>query len=145
MVDFNEILKKSLLTVNEGYQRAYEDLSSVVAGVRESIKQNAGQEFTIELSQISAQLEGTSFQIYMDTDVNNSHAQIYRITDIEIPQTGYPIFLGAYNRVHQTFMRGEESFEDAEAISTYFAEQLSNPESRLIQLIGFALRRRQES
>lgn len=142
MADFDEILRKSLSIVNDEYRRALDELKVVVAEVRESIKANAGEEFTVELAELVSNIDGAAFQIFLDTNVNDLRSSVLSIVEIQIPANGYPIFIGTYSKGGGIFTPGEEKFDNQDEIRSFFANQLSDPSSRFIQLIGFALRRR---
>lgn len=142
MADFDEILRKSLSIVNDEYQRALDELRVIVAEVRESIKTNAGEEFTVELSELTSNIEGAAFQIFLDTNVNDLNSSLLKIVELQVPANGYPIFIGTYSKANGRFTQGDEKFDNQDEIRNFFANQLSDPNSRFIQLIGFALRRR---
>lgn len=142
MTDFNEILRKSLSIVNDGYQQAVDNIKEVVSNLSDSIKANAGEDFSLEIGEISSDLKGATFRIFLDTDVNDVEASTMNIIDLRIPVGGYPVQLGTFTKSIQSFKAAEQVLNNKSDIEQYFAQQLSEPDSRLIQAIGFAVRRR---
>lgn len=141
MDDFNDILKKSLSVVNEGFRAAMDDIENIIAAVRESIKGNAGNEFSLECSEVFSNIKGSIYRVFLDTDSFDPEADLVVLTYFRIPQKGYPIELGNYNKVTGFSVSGK-LWTSKDDVMNHFVSQLQDPESQLIQAIGFALRRR---
>ncbi|WP_143450355.1 hypothetical protein [Janthinobacterium sp. BJB446] len=138
-MDFDSILRKSLTVVNDGFQDALTDLKGVVEAVSESVKNNAGQKFALALGEVSNDLRGSTFRVFFDTDVNNVRARIIDVLYFRIPASGYPIFEGQYDKGSKNFSAGKE-LKDKDSIAQEFGSLLRNPDSSLIQAIGYAMR-----
>ena len=83
-----------------------------------------------------------TFRVFLDTGVNDMEAEVVNITHLRIPAHGYPVSYGTYTKNTGAFIPAQNSdLKDLEAVEKFFADLLSNPESTLIQAIGFALRR----
>lgn len=143
MVDFSDLLQRSLATVNDKYARTVEDLRTVVSELRASIKTIANNEFGFELAEIVSDVHGTTFQIYLDSDVTVPNATLVTVAEFHVGATGYPVEIGTFHKGTRRFVSGGfPPLNDIEQIRVFFVEQLSNPESPLIQGIGYAMRKR---
>lgn len=142
MVDFNDIVKKSLAVVNQGFVKARDDLGAVVERIDISLRENAGDHFALLLSEVSSSLKGTIFCIVLDADTFNATATLIPVLHIRIPTSGYPLELGSINRVTELFVDSDQRLASMSEVEAYFVEQLSDPNSVLIQAIGFALRKK---
>lgn len=138
-MDFNAILKLSLAAVNDNYQEAVRDVEEVVGSVHAAVQQNAGKRFGVVLTDQSADIKGSTFRIYFDTNVDVMRAKIIDVLFVRIPSSGYPIALGTIDKSTKNFF-AEQQIIDKEQLQKAFAQLLQNPESSLIQAIGFALR-----
>ncbi|MFZ6720661.1 hypothetical protein [Undibacterium sp. Ji49W] len=139
MVDFNALLKKTLSIVSEGYERAFNDLETVVDKLSTAIKENAGGDFALAMSTARSDVKGTIFRIYFDTNVDDPEADVITIVHIMIPSIGYPIYPGVYNYKSDAF-NYEGKIDDFEELEQYFKGFLESPESTFIQALGFAIR-----
>lgn len=143
MANFDALIKKSLAIVNDGYQQALADVKVVVEKLSNAIRQNAGEHFALEVSEVKSDVKGVTFRIFLDTDVNDLQADIVTIVHIRILSKGYPILHGSFNKTQNVFvsMDGNE-LEDMAAVEQFFADLLADPESSLIQALGFAMRKK---
>ena len=141
MTNFDELLKKSLSVVNDGYQIACNDVGAIVDKLGKAIKQNAGDQFGFEMSEVQSDVKGVTFRIYLDPDSNDINAALLNIAHIRIPSKGYPIFYGVFNKSSNVFAAADK-LENAEEVAEYFSDFLKDPESPLIQAIGYVLRKK---
>ena len=142
MQDFNDILRRSLSIVTDGYEKARGDINDVVGLIRGAIKENIGDNFSLELAEAKTDIKGSTFNIYLDTDIYDLSASIVPVVDIRIPGGGYPVELGDFNKSLQVFHSRDEVLCSRIDVEQFFAQQLSDPDSSLIQSIGFALRQK---
>lgn len=142
-MDFNEILKNSLAAVNDNYQIAVGDLEEVVESVHTAVQRNAGEKYGVILTDLSADIKGTTFRIYFDTNIENLRSKVMDVLFVRVPSSGYPIAIGTVDKATKKFY-GEETANNKEELKKYFGQLLQNPESSLIQAIGFALRTQED-
>lgn len=141
MPNFDEILKKSLSAVNDGYGAALEDLNNVVEKLALAIKGNAGEQFNLELAKVSEDIKGATFRVYLDPDPEDANVSLINVGHFRLLSSGYPIYSGLYNKSSSLFSP-EREFSDVVALEGFFAELLASPDSTLIQAIGFAIRKK---
>ncbi|CAM2151716.1 protein of unknown function [Pararobbsia alpina] len=142
MTDFNELIKRSLSIVNESYAQAKGDVEGVIERIDFSLRDNAGDHFALVFAEFASSLKGVVFRVHLDTDVYNPQSELVTIVHMRILSTGYPIELGEINRNTGLFSAGGNALSSVQDVEEYFADQLSNPNSALIQAIGFALRKK---
>ncbi|MFJ1213317.1 hypothetical protein [Burkholderia pyrrocinia] len=142
MTNFDSLLQKSLATVNDGYEQARQDLENIVSEVDTSLKSNLGDEFAFVAIEEDINIKGTIYAISLDTETDNRSAPYIPIVSIRIPSTGYPIETGSISKSTGLFTVDGTVLKDSSDIKTFFSAQLENPNSMLIQAIGFALRKR---
>ena len=140
-MNFDEILKKSIAAVNDGYAAAHEDLTVTVDKVREAVVASAGGQVALELKKSASDIKGTTYRLYLDPNVNDMEQEVVTITYFQIPASGYPIKYGIFRKSGYSFTSAGE-IEDQAALLKYFGGLLEQPESVLVQAIGFALRQR---
>ena len=142
MEDFDSILQRSLATINVGYQTAFDDVKSVVQKISSSIKRSAGENFDLEVQEISDDVGGSTLRVYLDTDSSEPRAEVMTIVHIRIPSNGYPIFQGGFSKSSNRFSGShhDAAIADKNGVEEFFRQMLINPESPLIQALGFALR-----
>ena len=142
MTDFNVLLRQSLAIVNDGFQNARDEIERIVAKLSAAVKQTAGEDFAVEMSEVSATPKGTTFRIYFDPNSMDPTAEVITVAALFVPSKGYPVLRGTWNKSTNTFFptQGGE-LRTLEDVEKFFADLLSNPESSLIQALGFALRR----
>lgn len=140
-MDFDSILRESLSAVNSAYDAAYNDLNEVVAKIRDAMIATTGDGSALELKRVAADRSSTTFRLYIDPDPKDPEASLITVTSFRIPTAGYPILFGTYSKVSEAF-KDAGKLDDKSALVQYFAEQLKEPESALVQAIGFAMRQR---
>lgn len=138
-MDFDEILRQSVLSVNAGYETALSDLRTVVGKLEAAVKKNAGEKYGFILNELHSDVRGTTFRTYFDTDVKNVRAAIMDIIIIRLPASGYPLSIGTFDKGSKNFNPTEE-IPDVDALNRVFVTLIREPDSALIQAIGFALR-----
>lgn len=138
-MDFNEILKSSLAVVNDNYQLALKDIQEVVDSVHTAVQNNAGEKYGVTLSSTSVDVKGSTFRIYFDTNLENMRSRVIDVLFVRIPSGGYPVAVGTVDKATKKFYT-EETVNNKDELNKYFTQFLKNPESSLIQAIGFALR-----
>nr|WP_091659435.1 hypothetical protein [Massilia sp. PDC64] len=138
-MNFDAILKSSLAAVNDNYQIAVGEVQDVVNSVHTAVRHNAGNRYGLIFTEMSADIKGTTFRIYFDTNVDVMRARVIDVLFIRIPSTGYPIAIGTVDKATKNFFT-EQNVNNKEELERVFAQLLQNPESSLIQAIGFALR-----
>lgn len=138
-MDFDEILKRSVTSVNAGYEAALADLRKVIGQLDAAVKNNAGAKYGFVLQELHSDIKGTTFRTYFDTDVNNARATIMDILAIRLPAAGYPLSVGTFDKGNKSFHPLEE-LPDVDALNRVFVTLIREPDSALIQAIGFALR-----
>ncbi|MGF6115901.1 hypothetical protein ABIE30_002974 [Janthinobacterium lividum] len=138
-MDFDSILKSSLKVVNDGYQTSLSDLKDVVSDLNAAVVRNAGKQFSVVVGEVANDIKGGTFRVYFDTNVNNSRARVIDVVFLRIPAGGYPIAIGVFDKSTQRFF-SEQDIVDKEGLLYAFAQLIENPDSALIQAIGYALR-----
>jgi hypothetical protein len=141
IMNFDDILRQSLAAVNDGYMSALNDLSGTVDKVREAVIQNADDKVGLELQKVASDLKSSTFRFFLDPNVADINQELITITCFQIPSSGYPIKCGTLHKPGNHFTATGE-IEDREGLLRYFSDLLQQPESRLVQAIGFALRQR---
>lgn len=141
MANFDELIKKSLSVVNDGFQRTLADLTALVEQVNSAIKQHAGPQCGLVLEQIDSDMKGANYRLSLDTEAGNPQAPRIGITHFRLLPKGYPLLHGRYNQAKKMFLGSEFStLADQKQVEEYFANLLQDPDSSLIQAMGFALR-----
>lgn len=140
MVDFSDLLKGTLESINKAFREVESDLSDVSSRISTAVKTNVGGQFDIIKSEVRNTIDGVVYRFYFDTNVNDDTADAVTLCFIRLPVTGYPIFAGKYNYKDKIFSPQEE-LSDKQELELYFERFFDNPESALIQAIGFALRK----
>lgn len=142
-MDFDAILKSSLAAVNDNYQAALSDVIDVVESIHAAIQKNAGSKYALIFTDMSADIKGSTFRVYFDTNKDVMRSKLIDILFIRIPSAGYPVGIGTIDKSSKIFL-AEETVSTCEELKKYFAQLLQNPESSLIQAIGFAMRTEDE-
>lgn len=140
MTDFNALLRKSIATVQEGYQSAVKDLSEVVNEIGVAISDLSSGACDLQLQTIAVDVAGTSFRIYLDTNSKDPSALSVPIIDLFLTNKGYPINAGQIDKATGRFFT-QTYFSDRADLERFFADTLGNPDSSLIQSLGFAMRK----
>ena len=96
----------------------------------------------MEFAEVTYDVKGSTFRIFLDPDVSDSSAQVAVIVYMRIPAQGYPVQVGTYNKSGGIFTPNNKDLANKSEVEEYFADQLQDPDSKLIQAVGFALRRR---
>lgn len=121
--------------------RAHDDLTQVVEKVRVAVVGYAGEQVALELKKSAANMRHTTFRLYIDPDTADPEQSMMTITHFQLPAAGYPIKYGTFSKVTDSFNPAGE-LPDVDSLNKYFAELLSQPESVLVQALGYALRKR---
>lgn len=140
-MDFENSLKRSLMVVNEGYQNARNDVDRLLSSLAEAVSKIAGEQFVLGVDEFSSDVKGTNLRINLDTDFTDMNADIVDIAFIRIPAKGYPIQHGPLLKATKTMMV-QTHIADAEELAKFFLDMIENPDSPLVQAIGFALRKK---
>jgi hypothetical protein len=141
MPDFDSLLQHSLSTVNSGYLAAQGDLFRVVERLAEAIQRQTGTNIYLALKQQTADVKGTVFVLYVDVNPDDQQADTINIEHIKLQARGYPVLLGTYRKPINDF-KASGSLDTPEDLEAHFVDLLADPDSPLIQAIGFALRQR---
>lgn len=139
-MDFEDMFKKSLSVVNEGFRAAYNDLDDLVSSLSEAIRNIAGERFDIGFSEIHKEIKSTTYRVYLDPDTGDIDAQLLDFSYIRIPSKGYPIVKGGSVIKGTNILTGDVKIENKEQLAEAFAAFIQDPDSPLIQSIGYALR-----
>jgi hypothetical protein len=139
IMDFDSLLKGTLSVVTEGFQTAVTDLRDLVATVGQAIQRNAGEKFALEASEESSDLKGSTYEVYLDPDVFNPRVKIIPVAYFRIPANGYPIAQGSIHKSLRSFIF-EKNLADKSELEQVFAALIQDPDSSLIQALGYALR-----
>lgn len=140
MIDFNEILANTLGKINQGFDQAISDFIETVDSVDSAVK-GAHKEglFGIGYSTVNESPKGSVFRVYFDPNADDLEVPTLAIGYFLVPYKGYPIQFGQYRKLTDDFKPRME-FPDRAELEKYFANELSDPESSIIQAIGFGLR-----
>lgn len=142
-MNFDELLRKSLESVNEKYEIAYGDVYGYVEKLRAAVNTSLGANASVELVEMTSDVKSTIFRLVIDTDSEDANSEVAILSTFKIKASGYPIEVGFYNKSTNMF-RIEGQMDSKEDLEKFFIELLATPESSLIQIIGFALRKRNQ-
>lgn len=140
MQDFKDILKKSLTAVNEGFESAMRDLDTVTGNVNAAVKEIASQSFEVSLRKVSEDVTAVIYRVSLDMTVDNVKSTVMAITHFSVPSKGYPLHFGSYSKRDDEFSisgRIDAIWE----LEQFFVDMMNDPDSSLIQSIGFAIRK----
>lgn len=140
-MDFNQIVANTITGLNKGYEQAIYDLTDISNQVSSAIKNNSKSDFDIFIRPLFEAPKGDIFRVYFDTNSEDPESETIPIATLFIPPKGYPIQLGSYRKVTDEF-KAYRIIENRNEFESYFAELLSNPDSALIQAIGFGMRKK---
>ena len=138
-LNFDGLLKASLAVVNDGFQRAVSDLNDMASEVDAAIKRNANARFGLSVSELTSDMKGSTYNVYFDPNIHSSKSVIIDVAYFRVPASGYPISIGLYQRNTRNFYP-EASISDRGELESVFERFLQDPESALIQAVGYALR-----
>lgn len=139
MSDFDALLRRTLSVVNENYESSLNVVKGVVQKLGEAIEKNAGDEFLFAMTEVNSDINGSVHKIFLDPNNDDDSVRLVIINYVLIPSTGFPIKLGKYSKT-MGFMADEDDLNDPEDVNKYFSRLLEDPNSKLIQAIGYALR-----
>lgn len=142
MNDFDFILRKSLAAVNEGYEQALSDLFEIVEEVDASLKTNVGEEFAFVAVEYELSMKSAIYTVSLDTNSDDRGAPYIPVVSMRIPSSGYPMETGSVQKSTGNFTPDGIALKDRSEIKVFFASQLEDPNSLMIQAIGFALRKK---
>lgn len=139
MIDFVELVNRSFATINKGFDESISDLARILESITSAIRNASSRNFQLDYRIEVEGPKGSLARVYFDPDPTDMSAEPYTITYIWIPAKGYPIEGGSYRKAIDKFDT-IDVFHDAAALEGYFADLLTNPDSVLIQAIGFGMR-----
>jgi hypothetical protein len=140
MKKYSALVLSVVESINKNYEEARSDLVRVVAEVEHGMK-DVLPDFKMRLTLLDDDAEGTFYRVEAVPAPDDSIVGIIRITDFFIPANGYPISSGRILMSKANF-NPQEKFDSVENLENFFQNLLADPESRLIQAIGFAMRRK---
>lgn len=140
MKKFSSLVLSVIDSLNKNYEAARNDLFEIVADIEFNMKEIL-PDFTIGLTTLEDSTEGTFYRLVATPAPNDHVVGNIRITDIFIPASGYPISSGRFILNSDNYNPDIE-FRTKNDIDIFFQDLLTKPESRLIQAIGFAMRRK---
>lgn len=98
-------------------------------------------DFRMNLVLLEDDTEGTFYRLEAIPAPGDSVVGKIRITDFFIPANGYPISSGRI-LISKANFNPEQEFNSFGHLESFFENLLADPASRLIQAIGFAMRRK---
>lgn len=140
-MDFNEIVATTIVGLNKGYEEAIGDLKDILLRVGEAIRNNSKENFDVFFRTLSESPRGDIYRVYFDTNSEDPDAETLQIATFYIPPKGYPIQIGVYRKVTDEF-KAHGTIKNRDEFESFFGELLSDPDSTLIQAIGFGMRRK---
>jgi hypothetical protein len=144
MIDFEELVNKSLATINTGFEESISDLTKILDSITSALQNASSRNFLLDYRIVSEGPKGSVARVFFDADPDDVDAEQSTITHIWIPAKGYPIEGGTYRKSLERFDQ-TDIFNDGEALEAYFADLLASPDSALIQAIGFGMRQSAQS
>ncbi|WP_407713226.1 hypothetical protein ACJJWD_13770 [Comamonas testosteroni] len=140
MSKFNALVKSIIQESSKKFESAETDFNNVIQEVETSLK-DVLEDFYFETDVIEDAIEGRYYRVQAVPLPNDHFVGKVRINDFFIPSNGYPMTIGKYNPRSSDFSE-EAKLNNKAEIEDIFEKMLSTPESRLVQTIGFALRRK---
>lgn len=142
-MDFGAILKDTLAGINAGFEQAAGDLQEVLDAITEGIQEHTNSGYKVYAKVVSEDTKATIFRLYFDPDPLVSDAEVIPLTTLQVSAKGYPIMRGTYRKVGGFTPAASDpvAFQNRAELEQYFAHQLSDPDSNLVQAIGFAMRK----
>lgn len=137
MNNFSDILKNSILQVNNGFEKAHEALVKVIGQLTTAIEEIGA--FACRLSEVENRPEAAIYRLSFDPNPDDIEVKLIHLAMFRIPSYGFPIETGNYIKNRDEFVI-ENIIEDEAALESLFKDILSDPNSSLVQAIGFALR-----
>lgn len=144
MADFEGLLQNTLTSINLRFAEAERDFTAVIEKLSEAIKKSSNSDFALSTSIISDGQKGSVYRLYFDIDTQNMDSDLQALDTFYISSKGYPIQQGQYRKAIDDFIARNE-FSNIEQLESYFETMLADPESPLIQSIGFGLRRKERA
>lgn len=141
MSDLKKLILESLKDINQGYEIAETDLTEVLLQVTDAVQEATGAPFDFSYHSVFETPSESVFRVLLDFDRNEIDSETHKVSDIKITPMGYPIYFGNFNRSAELFMP-QATLDDRKALETHFFSMLSDPNSSLVQAIGFGLRKR---
>lgn len=144
MSDLKKLILDSLKDINHAYEIAEADLAEVLLQVTEAVREATGAPFDFSYHSVFESPSESVFRVLLDFDSNEFDSETHKISDIKITPMGYPIYFGIFNKSAELFMP-QVTLDDRKALETHFFGMLSDPNSSLVQAIGFGLRKRKRT
>lgn len=135
-----EIAKSLVEELNKNYSTAFNELQATVGALENALKQIL-PELKFELFNYDDDYSGTIFRLIIDANPSDNKIERIRVTDFYVPSNGYPISIGLLRKKGDTF-ETERTVYSKEEIEAYLESLTNSNDSRIIQTIGFALRRK---
>ena len=136
---YTDIAIQLISEINQKYEIARNDLNSVVGELENSLKKIIPH-IKFNLQTISDEFDGTTSRLILDPNSADMEIGVVKITDFFIPSTGYDIGFGDHLKNINEF-QFEGKLKTKDDIESFFQTIMSDPNSRVIQAIGFAARR----
>ncbi|WP_159874666.1 hypothetical protein [Aquitalea denitrificans] len=140
MTDFLKIIQTTLQDINSGFETAKNDLNNVVESINEAVLKTSARSFSMYTRPLTESPKGDIYRVYFDTDTEDSDAEVMTIMDFMIYPKGYPIDMGSYRKQTGAFSPIKRLANRSD-LEEFFAAALSDPESSIIQAIGFGMRK----
>jgi hypothetical protein len=134
MSDLEEILKRTLGELTEGYKTATADLHDLAKRSSEAVLSITGLPVRLELNRARNFNTGTTY------DLNITQGDVvHAIAGFIVPPTGYPISVGAATDENGQ-VKPSKKLQDKDSLTQWFADMLGSPKSPLVLRLAFMLR-----
>lgn len=136
---YTDLAVKLIEDINSKFDSAYSDIISATGDLENSLKQII-PELSLKIKVASEGMAGSILSLTLDPNTEDNGVQLIRIADFYIPSNGYPISHGSFKHT-EDFAREADLFSKQD-IEKLFESMMSSGESRIIQSIGYAARRK---
>lgn len=142
-MDFGAIIKGTLAGINAGFEQARGDLQEVLDAITEGIQENTDSGYRVFAHVVAEDPKATILRLHFDPDQLDTDAETFPLGTLQMSAKGYPIVRGTYRKLGGFTATSNEpiAFQNKAELEEYFAQLLSNPDSSLVQAIGFAMRK----
>jgi hypothetical protein len=140
MPTLEELLRASLKGANEKYDNANKALHAAVVDTAKAVESATKGKATVRLNIVSRDAGEIRYELRI---VINDVSDTRSIANFAIGTKGFPILRYEdedFSYQGRTVYRIEEKFESAEAISNYFKNLVSDPDSSLVGYLAFIIR-----
>ena len=138
MANFEELFRKTVLGLGKAYEIAQNDLFEEIDAASRSIEKISGGVARITLKKVYED----STRVVITAHIN-MEKKITNFATFSLSPNGYPIGVAA-----DAFDAKRDEFEiildNREDIKNYLKEAASNPDSRLVLQVAFAMRQKSE-